>query len=480
MSDSSDTEDLSTFIRHCEETDEINGSSVIPKKKRKFNEQEQENENELNEFLFGNKNNLLKNLESQKNFFLDTGGDEDEKKTSSVIQESVWHDEDDDEFVEIKGKLVKEKQKRKLERIGNTPSWADLNKKRDVDASDSDEDVISKTIGFLDKKSSKKGFIQKGEITFKRLKNLNRVTENEGVISSVLFHPRSFVGIVAGRQGLVSLFAVDGKENKKIHNLCYEKYFIHSCKLTNDGNELIIGGQLKDFHTYDLMSGNKQRIKLPRGVNHMKCFELSPCGKYIAIVGDFGEVHLLHAVTKELLFTFKQEFQSTSMSFSNNSYELYSHSDDNEITIFDIRTQRVKHRFVDEGCVNGTVLKLSSNGKFLATGSRQGFVNIYNSENIFSSKYPQPLKVLSNLNTEISDLKFNHTSELLAFCSTDETNALKLLHVESGSVYSNFPSHLDNIGKTNLVTFSPESGFLAVGTISSKVPLYRLNHYNNY
>jgi U3 small nucleolar RNA-associated protein 18 len=65
-------------------------------------------------------------------------------------------------------------------------------------------------------------------------------------------------------------------------------------------------------------------------------------------------------------------------------------------------------------------------------------------------------------------------------CSADDKNALKLVHVESGSVYRNFPSHLDNVGKANLLAFSPESAYLAVGTISSKVPLYRLNHYNNY
>jgi U3 small nucleolar RNA-associated protein 18 len=493
MSDSSDSEieDFSAIVKSCitsiesERSDDgaspkkISANIVSLKKKRRRLHVE-ENEKDLNSFLFGDKDDLIKNLEGQKTFFLDAGRDVEEATGSADSQDPVWHDSDDDEFIKLKGTVARDRKNKKLERIGHTPKWADLNWKKDASESEDDDDVITKSVGFLDKKKSKHGFIPKGDITFKRVMNLNRTTANEGVVSSIEFHPKSFVGIVTGRKGLVSIFAVDGRDNKKIHNICYDKFVIHACKLTNDGDELIIGGQVNDMHVYNLMSGYKQRVKLPRGMTHMKYFQLSPCGKYIAVIGDFGEVHLLHAVTKELLFTYKQEHQSTSLNFSSNSNELYSHSDDNEVTIFDIRTQRVKHRFVDDGCVNGTVLSLSPNGRFLATGSRQGFVNIYNSEDVAASKQPKPLKVISNLTTEITDLRFNHTSELLAMCSIDANNALKLLHVESGSVFKNFPSHLDVIGKANVLAFSPESGYLAVGTMTSKVPLYRLNHYKNY
>lgn len=65
-------------------------------------------------------------------------------------------------------------------------------------------------------------------------------------------------------------------------------------------------------------------------------------------------------------------------------------------------------------------------------------------------------------------------------CSIDKKNALRLIHVGTASVFSNFPSHLDNIGKSICFDFSPESGFLSVGTSTSEVPLYRLQHFNNY
>lgn len=250
--------------------------------------------------------------------------------------------------------------------------------------------------------------------------------------------------------------------------------------MNNDGDELIIGGLDPFFHTYNLLSGHKQTTRLPRGIKNLKSFQLSACGKYMAVPGLLGEIHLLHSLTKELLCTMKQEYQSTAISFSPDSSKLFSHSVDNEVTIFDIRTQRISHRFVDDGCVNGTSLAISSNGKLIATGSRQGFVNIYNYEDVIAKKFPVPAKSVSNLRTEITDMQFNPASEMLAMCSADVVNAVKILHFPSATVFSNFPSQHDNIGRSTVTAFSPAGGFFSLGTIEGRVPLYRMRHYNNY
>jgi U3 small nucleolar RNA-associated protein 18 len=493
MSQSSDSEfdELTDALKAFESESNDDGSedeapqestSVI--KRRKL--EAPEDENELNKFLFGDKNSLIKNLEGKQSFYLDaaTHEDDDNDDAANSLQQKnkkpLWQDSDDESYVEKRGEDAKNKQKRKHERIvGSKPKWADPDYKKEQSDVDSDEEAITQTVGFLDKKTSQ-AILPRGQINFKRMKNINRTTHKEGRITALEFHPKSTVGIVAGFRGVVSLFAIDGRENKKIHNMYYEKFYIHSCKLTNDGEEMIIGGELKDFHTYNLMTGYKQRTKLPRGVKHLKFFEISPCGKFMAVIGDYGDVHLLHTVTKELLCTMKQENPSTSLKFSIDSNEIYSHSDDNEVTIFDIRTHRIKHRFVDDGCVNGTTLAISSNGKFLAAGSRQGFVNIYNREDVCASKYPKPLKAFSNLTSEITDLKFNHTSELLAMCSIYGKNAIRLAHVQSATVYSNFPPNMEELGKTTVVNFSPESAYLGVGTLKCDAALYRLRHFNNY
>lgn len=244
---------------------------------------------------------------------------------------------------------------------------------------------------------------------------------------------------------------------------------------------MIIGTENYPFyHSYNLLTGYKQRARLPKSVKDLKMFQLSPCGKYMAVSGDFGEIHLLHAPTKELYTTLKQENQCTGMTFSKDSRRLIAHSDNSEVTIFDIRTHRMEHRFEDDGCVNGTTLTISEDGTLIATGSRQGYVNLYNYESVLKRKLPKPLKTFGNLTTEITDLRFNPTNEILSFCSNDADNALKHVHLRSMTVFDNFPSQQDLMGKITTMAYSPGSGYFGIGNIGGVAPLYRFKHYNNY
>lgn len=446
----------------------------LPSKRFKSEKIDPEESKKLDKFLFGDKEGFLNSLKDSKLFFEDVKGE----NGSGNFQNTgpVWHDSDDeDDKKALEGSELQ--RKRKFERIAGVPSWADLNRKVEPDSDD--EDDITKTVGHLSKDKTSSQLLR-GEISFKRMKDINKLTKKEGKITALEFHPKSTVGVVAGLKGMVSMFAIDGRDNKKIHNIKYEQFPIHSCKLYNEGEELLVGSVYPYFHTYNLLSGDKQKARLPKGINNLKSFEFSPCGKFMAVVGEFGEVHLLHALTKELLCTYKQEHQSTSLCFSTDSSRLFSHSDDNEVTVFSVRTHRVEHKFVDDGCVNGTTLTISDNGKFLATGSRQGFVNIYNYEDVFAKENPRPEKAISNLTTEISDLRFNPTTEILGICSADTNNAVKLVHFPSATVFSNFPSQHDMMGKATVLNFSPASGFFAFGTIGGLAPLYRLRHYSNY
>ena len=195
-----DSEDLSESDKEL--------PAVKPKKRRRIVNPEEEKE--LNKFLFGDKAGFIKNLEGNQVFFTDVAG---ETENSQLAKEtSVWHDSDDED--NKKSAIDGDQLKRKFERItGSNPSWAQLDRKaKEVDSDDDDE--ISKTVGHLAKKPSSKN-LPKGELNFKRLSNINKATLKEGRISSVEFHPKSTVGIVAGLKGIVSMFAIDGRENKK-------------------------------------------------------------------------------------------------------------------------------------------------------------------------------------------------------------------------------------------------------------------------
>lgn len=344
MTDSSDSEfeDLAAAIAGTsraenDESGEDSDGSKPEKNQKRRKIQDFGESKKLDNFLFGDKDSLIRNLEQSKTFFTDVEGIDE---TTNQNQEDVWHDSDDEfrpSTVSSEAKL-----KSKFERIsGGTPSWARTTKKVHDDSSDDDE--ISKSVGHI-KKGAVTSQLPKGELSFKRLTNINKGTMKEGQLTAVEFHPSSTVGIVAGLKGIVSLFAIDGRENKKIHNIKYEKFPIYSCKLNTNGDELVLGSDNPYFHTYNLITGYKQKTRLPKAANNLKSFQFSPCGKFMAIIGEFGEVHLLHTLTKEILCSFKQEYQSTSLSFSMDSSRLFSHSEDNEIT------GNLRNKFDGLGC----------------------------------------------------------------------------------------------------------------------------------
>ena len=200
----------------------------------------------------------------------------------------------------------------------------------------------------------------------------------------------------------------------------------------------------------------------------------------MAVVGRFGEIHLLNTITKELITTFKQEFNVSDLEFTSDSSKLFSHSQDTEVTIFDIRTQKALHKFIDEGCVNGKTISMSPNGLLMATGSRQGVVNIYKVENVMEKKYPKADKAITNLTTEIQATAFNATSEILGICSNEVHDAIRLVHLPSANVFNNFPTQQARLGHLKCLAFSPSSGYLALGNSRAQVPLFRLRHFSNY
>lgn len=432
--------------------------------------------------VFGNKEQLLSNLSEAVN-------ETDTRKRKK--RQPLWHDSDDeheaDDVIDYgkKGAPTVRKIGKYKAHLENTfqnvlgaPKWADLDRQKESD-SDDDDAVIRRTVGLIKAHTSTK--LPPTVLQFKRLKDVNRATYAEGPgITSTEFHPTSTAAIVTGYSGVATIYAIDGKKNEKLHSVSFENFPIKQCSLTNSGNQAIIGGSKKYFYTFDLLTGSAQRIFLPKDITKLTQFQLSPCGTYLAVVGRFGDVHILSATTKEKLFTLKQEHPCVALAFSNDSSQLFSHSSDAEVTVFNMKNRLVEHRFWDDGCINGSTITISPSGELLATGSRQGVVNIYDLRQSLTTKTPKPLKAVMNLTTAISSIKFNSTSEMLAMSSNCVADAVRMVHFPSGTVFNNFPGILSKLDKPTVLSFSPQSGYFAIGSMAKQVSLYRLKHYNNY
>ncbi|XP_060519478.1 U3 small nucleolar RNA-associated protein 18 homolog [Cylas formicarius] len=463
--------------------------------KTKFRPSEDAEDSKLSEMLFGGSSSFLKSLdEAERSEDVDSGVAEGSSTDSDESEpKAAWYDEDD---VGIDVGQALDSQKRKLpsgglnsrdnkysellkhkfQSIVGRPKWANINKSKSD--RESDEELLQ-TCGFIAKTPT--AHILPNLLEFKKVKDLNSATYSEGpLINSIEFHPNSTVALVAGNKGIATLYTVDGKQNSKLHSIAFEQFPILCAKFVKTGNEAVLGSRLPYIQSYDLLAAKSVRYKLPPGMTQCKKFVVSPDDKFMAVAGKWGEVHIISTVSKERIFMLKQDSEVTALEYNPKGNLLFGHSDTGEITVWDMNMQRVKHKFADEGCLQGTALSVSSSNQFLAAGSAQGVVNLYGMEDVLKNKLPKPRKGILNLTTQITGLKFNHTSEVLAFTSVDIKNSIRLFHVGSGTVYSNFPPFDSKLGNLNCINFSPNSGFLALGNRKSLVSLYRLKHFKNY
>ena len=366
---------------------------------------------------------------------------------------------------------------RKFKSVVGEPAWASLDKDEDAD---SDDEFLRETTDLVEKKGRVEN-LQKGTLQFRKLKDLNYTTHKEGaVVRSTEFHPTSTVGMVAGNNGTVSLFQVDGKENPKIQTVNFQNFPIKTAKFSASGNEFIVGSQHHPhFFVYDMMIGKSIKVPVKTTEHNTQKFEVSRDGKLIAFVGRFGFIHIISARTKEFLRSFKMNDPCLALKFSPDSSSLYTTGEGGEVYIWDLRSSSCLHKFADSGCLAGTAVAVSQH--HLATGSSSGVVNVYNVNNIAkgTTAYPQPDKVILNLTTQIEDLVFNPSGEILAMSSMEKEGAVKLVHFPSTTVFSNFPGTF-NLGRANTLSFSPGGGYFGVGNNKGAANLYRVNHYQQY
>ncbi|XP_020804939.1 U3 small nucleolar RNA-associated protein 18 homolog [Drosophila serrata] len=454
----------------------------------------------MEKVLFGDRERFLKNLAASVKGrpVLAEVYEEKEQASGDDIpgkkRKAAWSDSDDEDLQVgdvkkptkhtgplnhlRKDKSYKEYLTARFQRTQNQPKWAEKRVKEDDDDLSSDEELL-RTVGFIDRKARRIDLPEK-ILNFKRVKDLNRASYAEGLVSSVQFHPTSTAALVAGENSVATIYTVDGQKNEKLHNMRFKKFPLICARIAPCGTKAYFGSTKKHYYAYDLLEATESKLVLPSNINSMHRFEVSPCGKFIVTAGKYGAIHLLTANTNELLHSFKQEGEVRGLCWSGDSRRILACGSSSNVNVLSLRKNLIEHSFLDDGCISGQCIQLAPNQRLLATGSSEGVVNIYDYETVFASAIPQPEKRFMNLRTAISDLQFNHSSELLAMSSREAPNAMKLAHFPSATVYSNFPGQTDNVGFVTSMAFSPHSSFVAFATKGKRVPLYRLKYYKNY
>ncbi|XP_034567681.1 U3 small nucleolar RNA-associated protein 18 homolog isoform X2 [Notolabrus celidotus] len=474
----------------------------------------------LEELVFGAEDELVERLveqdEKQKGTLLEEDGDEeldesdteDEARRQPRRKAPAWVDEDDEleEEVDmkhrfrrdlIKGEAESTMSKQKLQQrmreqfqksMGGTPSWADNSDKRKKKRDEEDEDdedeedaeLLRRTGNFVASSDS----LPSGILRMKKCLHANNARPSEDRLTTIQFHPSAQVVMTAGLDQSLSLFQVDGKTNPKIQSIHLERFPVHRAAFTPDG-ETVIATSLKNkmFYLYDMMEGRVTPVHSVRGLNEARVKEFSVCpdGGALLLTGTNGYLHLLTLKTKEVVRSMKINGDVCGVAFSHDGSKVFANSEEGEVYVWDMRSSRCVNRFTDDGCVKGTSIAASRNGRYLACGSQSGVVNVYSQEACLNSANPKPLKAIMNLMTSATSLAFNPSSEILAIASRAEDEAVRLVHMPSLTVFSNFPvSKRKIVYRASCLDFSPHSGFFSLANNKGHAPLFRLLHYKDF
>ncbi|KAM4691840.1 U3 small nucleolar RNA-associated protein 18 homolog [Rhinophrynus dorsalis] len=503
--------------KSAENENHLNKEEELKAKHLKTLAEKPEEEIFLEDLVFGGEDELVERLiGDSKTQDVPSGdlleSDSDDEKTENALPEArkpAWVDDDDEveESIEMTHRYRKDIRKSKAEKtldkeklqvrlqeqfqkaMGGIPSWAvrDSKKRRDLkeDDDDSEEDnednLLSKTGNLLAKSCS----LPKGILQVKKCLHANQERLSQTPLTTVQFHPLAQVVMTAGFDRAISLFQVDGKLNPKIQSIHLEKFPIFKAQFSADGEQVIATGlKSKLFYVYDMMGGSIIPVQRVRGLEE-KCiqqFEVSPDGSVLLLNGSAGYLHLLSMKTKELIGSMKTNGKSIKAAFSPDSSKIFSNSDDGAVYIWDVESRRCLNRFNDDGSLCGTSIALSRDGRYVSCGSNSGVVNIYSHDDCLQDKNPKPLKSIMNLVTAATSMIFNSKTEILAVASNKTNEAVKLVHIPSFSVFSNFPvqSKRQTIHTVRAMDFSPQSGFFSIANNKGEALLYRLKHYTDF
>uniref|UniRef100_A0A6I8REP8 U3 small nucleolar RNA-associated protein 18 homolog n=1 Tax=Xenopus tropicalis TaxID=8364 RepID=A0A6I8REP8_XENTR len=450
----------------------------------------------LEELVFGGEDEFVEKLIGHSKARHTVSGDllesDSEEETSEnaapLARKPAWVDEEDEheENIEMthryrkdimKSKtetaLSKEKLQARLQEqfqkaMGGVPSWACQGSKKRISKEDeeseeeNDDNLLSKTGNLL----SQSSYLSKGVIQIRKCINANHERLSRVPLTTVQFHPLAQVVMTAGFDRSVSLFQVDGKRNQKIQSIHLEKFPIYKAQFSADGEQVIATGlRSKMFYIYDMMGGNIITVPRIRGLEErvIQQFEVSPNGSFLLLNGSAGYLHLLSMKTKELIGSMKMNGKSMKAVFSPDSSKVFSNSDDGFVYVWDVRSRQCLNKFTDEGSICGTSIALSRDGRYISCGSNSGVVNIYNHEDCLQQTNPRPLKAIMNLVTSASSIIFNPQTEIMAVASNKTDDAVKLVHIPSFSVFSNFPGqNKKSIHLPRAMDFSPRSGYFSI------------------
>ncbi|KAI9479398.1 U3 snoRNP protein [Coemansia sp. RSA 989] len=426
-------------------------------------------------------------------FYVDTERDgiEESEESSAESEEAAWEDDDiqnsrvalkatarnrklrvEEDEDEVSGDVYEQRLRQQFEKINPVPKWA-------LTENDQSGGILQSSSSLISKQQA---LLPPNVIDIVRQRNANQEAVSQAVIQSVQFHPTASVLLTAGMDKTLRLFEVDGKENHKVQSIYFKDLPITTAQFIRQGQEVVVSGRRGWFYSVDVEKSKVTRVNSNPKLKSLEGMKASVESDRLAFMGNSGQIHLVSARTKQFVHTLQMNGPVRDVSFTADGNYLWSIGLDNEVYQWDLRQNQCLTRWHDPTVFRPTCLQVSRDSSYYASGDDAGVINIYDTRSIEAQPFVnvKPFKSISNLTTAIQGVKFNHSSELLAVYSRKKKDQLKLVHLPTASVFTNWPGSVSHLGHVQCVDFSPNSGFMAIGNDSGKALLYRLQHYSAY
>lgn len=383
------------------------------------------------------------------------------------------------------------------EKIYPRPAWADNWEHSDEEeAAEEGEDegrggpdtaalaaLLKRTSTFVQPQTK---LLAPNKLLILRLKDANTARRSRGGIQSMSFHLLHPLLLTGGFDRTLRVYHIDGRTNTFVLLVHLRDMPVQTCLFAPGRDVVYAGGRRRHMVRWDVALGDVEKISRMYGQDQFQrnyeYFRVSPKGTYVALLGSQGYVNLVDAATGQFAKAYRVDGDVADFAFTRDDKTLLVANRAGDVWEFaaDAPTTQIVRRWTDASAVAVTRIALGGNDRWLAVGTESGVVNLFDRRtfaNVAKGANPTPFREVGNLVTLISWLLFSPDGQILSVSLKLKKDALKLVHMPLGTVFSNWPTSGTPLGRVTVAEFTPNGQMFAVGNDVGRVTLWRLNHY---